>query len=108
MTNKEKEVISFVAGCVAVLSIDNPRFSTNDTNRLFGIAEEFEPHLKNDEVEMEFNVVGFKNSDKGHASGLITENGFTLSLMDANGDEVPLNKEAILDFVKNHPKEKKV
>ena len=47
-------------------------------------------------VSFEFNLVGVKYSDATNLpTGLITDNGFTLSFVDKKGKPLPLNEDAI-------------
>lgn len=64
--------------------------------------------MKN-EIPMEFTFRGYE-MDGEQAVGLIVDGGFVLKFQDENGNPIPLNKEAIDEFLKGstHDKRKQI
>ena len=60
--------------------------------------------MNHNELEFEFKLRGYK-MDGDDAVGLIVNDGFTLEFQDDAGNPIPLNKEAIDNFIKSTSQE---
>ena len=53
-------------------------------------------------MEFDFKIVGFKKNEKGEYTAMVTETGGTLEFKQADGATIPLRKDFVEKYIKEH------
>ena len=53
-------------------------------------------------MEFDFKIVGFKKNEKGEYTAMVTETGETLEFSQADGAPIPLRKDFVEKYIKEH------
>ena len=53
-------------------------------------------------MEFDFKIVGFNKNEKGEYTGMVTETGETLEFKQADGTPIPLRKDFVEKYIKEH------